>query len=660
MAALPELRKDSPEAVRKYLVEQAARIGTTGDALTDGIVQQKLAEQWGPMLSTHLKQHVAWLQEDTGNKFVELQAANGKLLQETLAQQEGYDDIRRQQETDKFVAGLARPPGMSEPAYGQYLTAAAKVQLHNGQFAAYEAMKADEAVWQAIPSEARQALIDSEALWAQRALRDAPALTAITTDEAHFKLAVSQGRFDSETQVHATIDQFNANFKEQSGSATDMINNTERAALVAQYHRAREAQASSWAQAQAGKLNDYNQQAATLAAINSGDPSRLPPGISEENARLAVEAFWRDALASPEAGTLDNALAKLALVSWEGKLRVPSLQAQLRQDATALFAVGGAITERQRASLTLMQKLATTPTGPAALSAYIGPEAALKVQAFLGSGVDLDDEKSLVEFRKLFKDGAGAHTTQDDIESARRYIEAQDQGWFTRNLNPFSDTGALNEYELTAPTLRRLAQDLAPLVARAKRTWPGLDDDAAAQYAFNLTTGNPETTDFVDGTLVPRNPHARGVQSLYAGVRQVAGVPISQADETYQAAVRGTLRGTLREHVAAQVRKLNDDGLPDAGREHEADLSRYRDEDYEAIGGEQLAGGRLMVTYHHKETRRPVAVIIEPQQVWEQYKQHLVRKTERYEDLKPRLIELPGGAALVYRKDAQDRPQVGE
>jgi hypothetical protein len=53
-------------------------------------VQQKLAEQWGPMLSTHMKQHYAWQQEDMGNKFVTMQVANG-----TLATGSGDDQAGR-------------------------------------------------------------------------------------------------------------------------------------------------------------------------------------------------------------------------------------------------------------------------------------------------------------------------------------------------------------------------------------------------------------------------------------------------------------------------------------------------------------------------------------------------------------------------------------
>jgi len=609
MEALPELRKQSPDAARQYLTEQAMRVADTGDPLVNGIVQQKLVEQWSAMLSTHLKQHVAWRQEDAGEKFVALQTANGKLLQETLGQQGGFASPEQmQQEVAKFNEGLLRPVGMEDGAWGKYLTTAAQSQLHAGNFAAYEAMKANPDVWQTIPAEARQALEDSEPTWVGRALRDAPAMTDITGDLSKFQLAVKQGWFPgNEENLHEAIDQFNAQFRTESGSNADMINNVERANLVEQYHRAQAAAAASFEAAQQGRLNDQAQWANVIDAINGGSSALLAPGVSEAIAREAVESFWAHALQSE--GGLDNGLSKLALVSDKQALRPSSLEVQLRQDAHALFQVGGSLTERQQGSLAIMQKLLTvTGGGPGALANYIGADNAARVQAFLNSGVDLNDAKSLTEMRKLFKDGGRAVVTSEDKQAAKDYIRSQAPGWFKRIFGK----GELSALELNDATKARLVEDLTPLVATHRKALPGLDDEAAAKYAFDKLYGNQNNVDFVDGTLVPKNPYLPGTQSLYSAIQQMAGFPISQTSETYQQGVKAALREVLKENVERQVQ-----GVEGATMKH------FRPDDYEAVGGEQLQGGALMMTYNNVETNRPVHVLVTPERVFEGIKEAL-------------------------------------
>jgi len=622
MGAMQELRKQGPDAVRQYLVEQATRLGSTGDVLVDGIVQKKLVEQWGNMLSTHMKQHIAWQQEDMGNKFVSMQVANGQLLQTTLTQQAGFENSEhRQSEIDKFMAGLARPAGMSDEAYGKVVALSAQSQLHNGNFAAYAAMKNAPEVWQAISPEARQSLLDSESLWTQRALRDAPALTAIGNDLTHFQLAVMHGGFTGdESQLHAVIDQFNARFKAENGASRDMINNAERSQLVAQFYKSRAAAASTWEKAQAGLLNDQAQQANVLAALNAGSPALLAPGISEANARIAMEEFWRRALEQPE--SLDNALSKLALVSDAVKLRPASLESQLRQDAQALFTVGGSVSERQRASLAIMQKLLTLPGGgPHALADYIGADTAARVQTFMNSGVDLDDPKSVEETRKWLKDGAGAHTTREDREAAKDYISSQATSWYQIFTH-----GALDGLDLNAATKNWMAEELSPYVAISRKAYPGMSDEDAAKFAFAKLYGNPNNADYVDGTLVPKRSYQTGAQSLYAGVRELAGFPISQNSETYQAAVKGVLRDTLRENVTRAVGDLlvtSDDG--ELAIKQSADskaVKRIELEDYVAVGGEQLQGGHLLLTYQAPEGQT-LPVLVTPQQVWERLKEEI-------------------------------------
>jgi len=623
MAAMPELRKQSPEMMRKYLVEQAMRIGSTGDPQVDGIVQQKLAEGWGAALSNHMQQHYAWVQEDMGNKFVTMQIANGELLQTTLGNQANFADPQQMQfEVEKFNAGLTRPAGMSDESYGKYMHLSAQSQLANGNFAAYEAMKANPEVWNAIPPDARQKLENSEEMWAARALRDAPALTGIMDDYSRFEHAVKQGAFlGDENALLAAIDKHNADFKAQTGAATNMIDNAERGRLIQQFRQARAASASAYARIAQGLADAQAQRTAVVGALNAGDPSRLPPNTSEVHARDAMEETWAAALNGEI--DRDNIIDKLALVSWEKKLRVPLLEAQLKTDADAIFTSGGDLTKRQIDSLEIMQKMLASPRGLSALADYTSAADAAKVLAFLKTGVDPADPKATLAVREMIHQGWGAHTSKEDKDAAHKYVKGQDPGWWARNIIPNfiggSDPGALTGLELNDATKAWMADGLAPYVAMVMKSTPGVDAEQAAQIAFSKIYGNPGNVDFVDGTIVPRNPFLPNAQSLYSGVQQLAGFPISQFSKDYQDAVRDTLRDRVWTLVEQRVQAYNASGKSP----HLADETRFLVHKYQAVSGTQMQGGNLAVHYRHKDTGQEMPIIISPAQVLDRYKQNM-------------------------------------
>jgi len=624
-AQLPELRKQPPGAVHQYLAEQAASIANTGDAAVDGLIQQKLMDEWPTLLSTYMKQHVAWQQQDAASKFIEMQTANGALLQQTLAQQQGFSDSpeERAREVAKFTDGLAQPAGMTDEAYGTVMTASAQAHLHGGNFAAYEAMKALPEVWQAIPQQARQQLLDSEEKWKQVHLTHAAPLVGITTDEAKFKLAVSQGRFENEAQIHATIDRFNERFRAETGAAGNMMDNAERAALVAAHLKAQAANAAAYAQDHLQKSDDLAQRTSVRRAFNGGAPHWLSPGVSEVNWRGEMEQIWGEVLAPGEQG-LDNGIAKLVLVAHEPRLRVPSLQSMLRQDTQAMLVSGGRLTERQQKSLALMQKMLGNPGGAAALQAYVGADMAEQVQAFIGYAPDLQDDKAVDAARQLVREGAGAHVSEGDVKTAQRHIAQQGRGWLAKNWKPWNwmgEAGHLREMELTAPAQAWLAQTLAPQVARRQKARPGLTPDQAAQDALSLLL---DGADFADGAIAPRNPGLQGAQSLYDGVRQLMASPISQGDVRYQQAVREGLREDLTAAVTRAAHRANGGDGVSIGSPHQARAARWQADKYLAVSGEQQ-GGVLAVQYRHEDTGHTIQAYITPEQVVRRIQENLTR-----------------------------------
>jgi len=624
MAAMPELRSQAPDAVRQYLAEQAARLGSTGDVLVDGLIQQKLAEQWGTMLGTHMKQHMAWRQEDMGEKFIAMQAANGALLQQTLLQQAGFDDAKRAQEVEKFTAGLARPQGMTDEAYGTYMARAATAQLHGGNFAAWEAIKATPEAWQVISPKTRQELLDSEPKWRQEALKFGPALTQITTDAAQLRVAVQQGAFENEAALHAAIDGFNARFAQTSGASGPMYNNLERAALVQQYLQARADNAAAWEKARLGVLNDDAKHAATLRALNLGDPSSLPPWVSPQEVHRATEAFWREAQARPE--RLDTAIEKLTLSARDARLRVPSLEVQLQQDVPGLFVTGGPLTVRQQHSWGVMQKMLAHPYGPAALAHYIGADMAGKAQALLASGADPNNAEEVAAALKAIRDGAGAAVSREEVAAIESHIRREDKNWVQRFVtgNWTGGAGFMRELNMNEASRDWLAAELAPQVARTLRGSPGLSREAAVKTVFAQRL---DSMDLLDGTVVLGRPNQKGPQTLIAAVRQASSSPVSQTDARYQKAVRQVLHAALEAHVHKAVDALNFEGQASIGSPHMPRKRPVDPDDYEAVGGEQLGGGNLLLTYRHKKTGQSYAVPITAGAVIEQMGWNLANPT---------------------------------
>lgn len=625
MEQMPELRTQSPDDVRKFLVDQAVRIGNTGDPLVDGLVQSKLAEHWGPMLDTHTKQHFAWQQEDMGNKFVNMQVANGKLLQSTLHQQAGFvDPAAMQAEAQKFSDGLVKPYGMTDEAYGKYMASAARANLSNGNFEAYTALKNSGDAWNAIPMDARVQLENEEELWSQRALRKAPALQDITADQTKFSIALSQGVFPGEeADVLKLVDKMNADWKRRTGASTDMIDNAGRDRLLKQFYAGRAKVQAMYQKAQAGLADDQLQRTSVLAAINGGTSSLLAPGVSDENARLTTEEFWKASAGDEK--SLDNGIAKLALVTDEKKLRPPSLESQLRQDADALFVAGGKINPRQQQSLQIMQKFLASPGGgPTALANYVGTDNAKRVEAFIGSGVDINDPKALETTRSWIKNGIGAVATPQDKQAAISSIAQRDPGWFKRLIPIFGGPGELSSFDLNDATRTALANDLGPYVAMTKKAYPAMSDDSAAHFAYNQIYGNLKNTDFIDGTIIKHNPYVPGAQSLYQGVQSISNNALNQANADYQWAARKVARDELRQGVEGGIDRLNAQHISDP-LYAKASMDAYREDDYQAVGGEQSGRGVVTVYYQDKTTGQLYPVIVRPDKVRAAYIERLNR-----------------------------------
>lgn len=647
MQAMPELREKDPGTVRQFLVDQASKISNTGDPATDALVQAKLAEQWGPMLKTHMQQYVQWQQEDTAKKWNNMGMAQGGLLQSYLHNQNGpIDPAQASLEVQKFTDTLVRPAGMTDDSYGKLLASQAMGQMSQGNFEAYTAMKKTPELWNSIPVQTRANLENQEELWTQRSLKFKPAMSGMLQDQTHLSLALQQGAYQgNESQLNADIDKMNTQWQSATGATTPMINNIQRDALIKQYYTGQMKMQTVYAKAAAQLKDDQMQRASVLTAFNGGMSSLMQPGVSEENARSEMEQTWKDTLdaakAKPEA--LDNTLLKLAAVSDNPKLQVTSLKNTLTQDANTILSVGGNITDRQVSSLGIMQKLMATPQGMHALSEYVGNDNAKKVAAFINSDTDPNDPKALETTRSWIKNGYGAVASTDEKKAAVSFISSQDDGWFMRiaKVLPFTgQPGELNPYGLNASSKQMIAQDLAGPLAQTRKAFPGLTNEQAAQMAFRQYYGDPKNADMVDGTFVRSNHMLMGgTQSLFQGVQKLFNGPISQGSDNYQQAAKEASRAALKSAVQSEVDRFNS-----TNPEHPEDMAHFRDDDYVAVGGDQMYGGSLMLHYLNKATGTMLPVVLTPKAVYEKYGAGLdrVRANRNVDDSAPTPLPFGG------------------
>lgn len=110
---MQDLKQQSPDAFRSYLVSQASGIKSTGDPLVDATVQTKLAEQWGPLMKTHMREHIAWQQSDMLEKQVNLNVSQAAALAgKRKANEAGWSDEDRTVAYQDAVAA-------AQPAAGQ-------------------------------------------------------------------------------------------------------------------------------------------------------------------------------------------------------------------------------------------------------------------------------------------------------------------------------------------------------------------------------------------------------------------------------------------------------------------------------------------------------------------------------------------------------------
>lgn len=669
MEAMPQLRTQSPDAVRQYLVTNASKLSSTGDPYTDAMVQGKLAENFSPMLDLHIKQHVAYVQETNNTAYGNTLVSAAQAYQK----QQGADwnmltpeqrDVQTQQMKDMFLP----MPGQTDDSWNKLTGQAAQTMLMQGNFAAVTALKNSDH-WNKLTPAIRETITKLEPYAIQWNQKNNPMYRDSVMQATSLEIAVDGGSAGSWSDVERAMDTKNAQFQKSEGSTLPYYDNNDYANMRKRWElgqlrldRQREAAAKGAAEA----IDANAQRSYVLESVNSGSFNPIAQNnLNPDVVQQTLMDVRRDIMADPTVpGGMSVWMKKLAVAAEQpGRKMVDrDLSTRMTVDMNNLFQQGSLATDAQRESLDYARQLLSSPNGASALAAYVGEENAAKAMFLLKSGADLSDKSTMDALRKTVNEGWKTDPTKADITEVTNYLDSQDPGFIKRHI-PLFGPGAVSGYDLNDDSKRNMIQQLAPQIAAYRRSL-NLSLEEATGLAFSHRYGASSNVDFVDGTYVEPGfqPKGAGLFSTVAG--RVGGM--SQASEDYQLAVKRALNASMTEAMEKagtpigkpqELTRLDKvanaaagfanevlssiPGVGDAGKVFNdkgplrPEAGKFNPDDWKTVGGLQVGGGVLALTRVQKDAngnQRPITVYLHPEAVLKQYdlirKEHAARPKE--------------------------------
>lgn len=615
------LRTQSPDAVRQYLVENLSKIGTTGDPATDAMVQQKLAEQMPGMMDVHMREHLKYVQEANSNAFQNAGLAAGTSLQAMVSNADPSMPQQLKDNEARYMADAWAPiPGQNPESWKKDVMTVARANLQQGNFAAIEVLKSSEH-WGKLDAEAKQQIDALIPTAREHAKVNSPTLRTdvFNANVMENQLVLGNGPASME-DLQRWMDAKDAEFKLKNGTSTPYFSNAQRAAMEDKWFQGQRHRAAQQAKLQSEAADLTLQTEAAWQGVNS---MIVPPADSSIKAEVKNSVMgtvygrirWDDASAENQ-----NTIDKFAVAStWGTDYIVPQVKGRWTAAATQFLRDGANLSEETQATLTQWRKLLDprTSNGAAALNAYIGAENAAKVTALLNMSPDISDPAKLNAGRKAINMGYAEVPHAADRELAVGIIEKETPGILGRI---FGSAGQLGGINLNEGAQYKLSRDLADSVARFRRI--GLDDDKAAQAAFDMRYGGVNGADFISGTIVER-----GTAPSTLAAKLVGKNGGSQGQADYQQAVTNTWQNIIKDQVIKQGGAAN------------FDPSRLT-----AVFGTNLTiGGKVAIQLQvqDKKTNRMYTVTFNEDQVGKEFDALATQRAAKRANPKPALGQQP-------------------
>lgn len=167
---MPELKKMSPDDVRRFLVDQASQINV-GDEGVNSMIQAKLAEGWQPMLEAHMKQHYAYIQDQNVRAFSGLQVSQGGYLQ-SIAKAGAGDFLSTetgQAAVKQTLSQIDTNPGMDDDSWRKATLQAVRTNYEQGNFI-YGRIFRNSKMWQSLSADEQRQVDEQQQKYEQRFL----------------------------------------------------------------------------------------------------------------------------------------------------------------------------------------------------------------------------------------------------------------------------------------------------------------------------------------------------------------------------------------------------------------------------------------------------------------------------------------------------------
>ena len=576
---MQEMKQQSPDAFRSYLVSQAAGIKSTGDPLVDATVQAKLAEQWGPLMKTHMREHIAWQQGDMLEKQVNMNVSQaGALAGKRKANTAGWSDEDRAVAYQDVVAAAMPAAGQPKQSWNKGMVRSLKGALNAGYFDYYNAIKASP-LWNEIDGDAREALEAAVPQYVMKDARNNPAITNITNDLGALEFNLSHGAsgITRPEELGTVIDEYNSRHRKETGSEEPLINNTKRAQMLKEWMTGQ--LASDKQNLALAKKEDNFRLSGDLArqAFMTGNASSIKGlELDSKATNDAMNAEFDAAVGSNDPAMIQRYFDRAAQVSHDEKLRSSKLQELMQVQVPALTSGNGPLTDQQITALNYAKGLYKTLNGPQAVADYVGADNAGKVIQLINSGVDTNDVQALNAQRQVI-----AHTQYKQASTADRtamqdVINKADPGWFRRIL-PWGGKGALSGWELSPEVKKNLGDEYAHEAAQYARSY-NLPMEQAAQIVLNKHLAN---ADAVPGAIIQANETVQGDVSLNSAVARVlhSKAAAGQSTSIYQDSMKELIHDRMTSIVKAKG----------------GDMPNFKPDDWEIRSGAQLGDGRLML-----------------------------------------------------------------
>lgn len=361
-------------------------------------------------------------------------------------------------------------PGQSPDSYRQSLTGTVAMLTKNGQFEMANLIQDKVLRGQLTDEENMQ--FDRQIKSAQNQwLMDNPESADFTSFQVQLPTQIDAGRYSSEADVYAKIDQVNLDYKIQTGSVTPLFNNEDKAKAGARWQQAALRNQASAAKLQQSEMDEFQKRAMWQEGAAKGSPAIMAASGLDAKGIYAQESnefqkFFGDDANNASAITLGRRAVN-------GSVNAP-LKEHLGRTLGVLK--GGGIPKQedlQSLQLTYM-KFQNTPFGDGAASAYFGEDLAL-VKSM--SGMDMskrENQQWVREEAEALKKPVSP--TQEMVTAANDLVDSDiNPGWWRRTFGESQSMGA--GFDLA------FKDDMKREVANVMARFPNLTGEEALKIA---------------------------------------------------------------------------------------------------------------------------------------------------------------------------------